>query len=143
MLKEKNTFIIELLTQSTKTGNLVWSEISTNDNRRNYYRNMTSTGEDGTKYELEIKYSLAGDSFNLDTNPSIFLRNNNLPNGLYMISIFNTEPGVLVSLRDLVKEMYCKDLNPTSQIIEDTLDSISKGISTSEYRENKISKLLD
>jgi hypothetical protein len=143
MLKEKNTFIIELLTQSTKTGNLVWSEISTNDNRRNYYRNMTATGEDGTKYEIEIRYSLAGDSFNLDTNPSVFLRNNNLPNGLYMISLFNTEPDVLVNLRDLVKEMFCKDLNPTSQIIEDTLDVISKGISTSEYRENKINKLLD
>lgn len=143
MLKEKNTLIIELLTQSTKTGNLVWSEISTNDNRRNYYRNMTATGEDGTKYEIEIRYSLGGDSFNLDTNPSVFLRNNNLPNGLYMINLFNTEPDVLVNLRDLVKEMFCKDLNPTSQIIEDTLDVISKGISTSEYRENKINKLLD
>ncbi len=146
MIREKNNFIIELLIQSTKSNNLIWKEIdstfSIGDSRRNYMRQMTAIGEDGTKYELEIKYTVVGDVFKIEQSPSLWIRNNNLPNGMYMISINNTDNDILVYLRDLVKDTYCKDLNPTSQIIEDTLDIISKGISTSEYRENKINKIL-
>lgn len=142
MLKEKNTFIVDLLSQSTKNKNLMWNEILGDGSRRGYIRNMSATGEDGTKYEIEIKYTLVGDNFILDSNPCLFLRNNNLPNGIYMISMFNSEPVALVSLRSLIKEMFCSDMNPTVQIIEDELDKICKGISTEEYRENKISKIL-
>jgi hypothetical protein len=142
MLKEKNNLIISLLIASTNNNNLLWSEYNPTDARRNYMRQMSATGEDGTKYEIEVKYSLVGDVFRLESTPSLWLRNNNLPNGMYMISTFNTDDGLLVSLRDLVKETYCKDLNPTSQLIEDTLDVISKGISTSEYRENKLNQIL-
>ena len=142
MLKEKNTFIVDLLIQSTKNKNLIWNEIIGDASRRGYIRNMSATGEDGTKYEIEIKYTLVGDNFILDSNPCLFLRNNNLPNGIYMISMFNSDPVALVSLRTLIKEIFCSDMNPTVQIIEDELDKISKGISTEEYRENKISKIL-
>lgn len=142
MLKEKNTFIVDLLSQSTKNKNLMWNEILGDDRRRGYIRNMSATGEDGTKYEIEIKYTLVGDNFILDSNPCLFLRNNNLPNGIYMISMFNTDPVALVSLRSLIKEMFCSDMNPTVQIIEDELDKICKGISTEEYRENKINKII-
>lgn len=142
MLKEKNNLIISLLIASTNNSNLLWSEYNPTDARRNYMRQMSATGEDGTKYEIEVKYSLVGDVFRLESTPSLWLRHNNLPNGMYMISTFNTDDGLLVSLRDLVKEKYCKDLNPTSQLIEDTLDVISKGISTSEYRENKLNQIL-
>ena len=142
MLKEKNTFIVDLLSQSTKNKNLMWNEILGDDSRRGYIRNMSATGEDGTKYEIEIKYTLVGDNFILDSNPFLFLRNNNLPNGIYMISMFNADPVALVSLRSLIKEMFCSDMNPTVQIIEDELDKICKGISTEEYRENKINKII-
>lgn len=143
MIKEKNTYVIELLTQSTQNKNLIWDEVNVGDgSRRGYIRNMSATGEDGTKYEIEIKYTLVGDNFILDSNPCLFLRNNNLPNGIYMISSFNSEPPSLISLRDLIKEMYCTDLNPTVQIIEDELDKICKGISTQQYRENKLNKLI-
>lgn len=142
MLKEKNTFIVDLLSQSTKNKNLMWNEILGDDRRRGYIRNMSATGEDGTKYEIEIKYTLVSDNFILDSNPCLFLRNNNLPNGIYMISMFNTDPVALVSLRSLIKEMFCSDMNPTVQIIEDELDKICKGISTEEYRENKINKII-
>lgn len=142
MLKEKNTFIVDLLSQSTKNKNLMWNEIIGDASRRGYIRNMSATGEDETKYEIEIKYTLVGDNFILDSNPCLFLRNNNLPNGIYMISMFNSDPVALVSLRSLIKEMFCSDMNPTVQIIEDELDKICKGISTEEYRENKISKIL-
>ena len=142
MLKEKNTFIVDLLSQSTKNKNLMWNEILGDDSRRGYIRNMSATGEDGTKYEIEIKYTLVGDNFILDSNPCLFLRNNSLPNGIYMISMFNADPVALVSLRSLIKEMFCSDMNPTVQIIEDELDKICKGISTEEYRENKINKIL-
>lgn len=143
MLQEKNSYIVELLIQSTINGNLVWSEISTNDNRRSYYRNMHSIGEDGTKYELEVKYNLIGDNFKLEQTPSLWVRNTNLPNGMYLIGTNNTKEGLLLSLRNLVKDMFCQDLNPTSQLIEDTLDIIAKGISTTEYRENKLNKIID
>ena len=142
MLKEKNTFIVDLLSQSTKNKNLMWNEILGDDSRRGYIRNMSATGEDGTKYEIEIKYTLVGDNFILDSNPCLFLRNNSLPNGIYMISMFNADPVALVSLRSLIKEMFCSDMNPTVQIIEDELDKICKGISTEEYRENKINKII-
>ncbi len=142
MLKEKNNLIISLLISSTNNNNLLWLDYNPTDIRRNYMRQMSATGEDGTKYEIEVKYSLAGDVFKIESTPSLWLRNNNLPNGKYMISTFNSDDGLLISLRDLVKEKYCKDLNPTSQIIEDTLDAISKGISTSEYRENKLNQIL-
>lgn len=142
MLKEKNTFIVDLLSQSTKNKNLMWNEILGDGSRRGYIRNMSATGEDGTKYEIEIKYTLVSDNFILDSNPCLFLRNNNLPNGIYMISMFNTDPVALVSLRSLIKEMFCSDMNPTVQIIEDELDKICKGISTEEYRENKINKII-
>lgn len=142
MLKEKNNLIISLLISSTNNNNLLWLDYNPTDIRRNYMRQMSATGEDGTKYEIEVKYSLAGDVFKIESTPSLWLRNNNLPNGMYMISTFNSDDGLLISLRDLVKEKYCKDLNPTSQIIEDTLDAISKGISTSEYRENKLNQIL-
>jgi hypothetical protein len=143
MIKEKNSYVIELLTQSTQNKNLIWNEVNVSDgSRRSYIRNMSATGEDGTKYEIEIKYSLVGDSFVLDSNPCLFLRNTNLPNGLYMISTFNSESHSLTSLRDLIKEVYCPDLNPTVQIIEDELDKICKGISTQQYRENKLNKLI-
>ena len=142
MLKEKNTFIVDLLGQSTKNKNLMWNEILGDDSRRGYIRNMSATGEDGTKYEIEIKYTLVGDNFILDSNPFLFLRNNNLPNGIYMISMFNADLVALVSLRSLIKEMFCSDMNPTVQIIEDELDKICKGISTEEYRENKINKII-
>ena len=142
MLKEKNNLIVELLFKSTETNNLLWTETSVNDNRRNYLRMMQATGEDGTKYEIEVKYSLVGDVFKLETTPSLWLRHSNLPNGMYMISTFNTDDDLLVNLRNIIKDKFCADLNPTSQLIEDTLDTISKGISISEYRENKLNKIL-
>ena len=142
MLIEKNNLIISLLISSTNNNNLLWLDYNPTDIRRNYMRQMSATGEDGTKYEIEVKYSLAGDVFKIESTPSLWLRNNNLPNGMYMISTFNSDDGLLISLRDLVKEKYCKDLNPTSQLIEDTLDAISKGISTSEYRESKLNQIL-
>ncbi len=34
-------------------------------------------------------------------------------------------------------------MNPSSQDVEDALDSIAKGISLSEYRDNKLNKILN
>lgn len=142
MIKEKNILIIELLIQSTESGNLIWAESNPNDSRRNYFRVMSATGEDGTKYEVEIKYLLVDDGFILEPHPLLWVRNSNLPNGLYMISNSNSDEKLISSLRKIINEMYCQDFNPTTKTIEDSLDLISKGISVSEYRENKLKKIF-
>ena len=41
------------------------------------------------------------------------------------------------------RDKYCKDMKPSEKVVEDALDSISKGISIAEYRDNKLKKILN
>lgn len=137
MLKDKNKQIVDTLISATKNGSLIWSEYDPKLSTRPYKREMCATGEDGTKYEMEIKYTMYNSSFKIESSPAVWLRNKDLPNGMYQISEGVTE------LRDLVKSMFCMDMNPKVDDICDKLDDICKGISISTYRDIKIDNILN
>ena len=141
MIKDKVNQIIETLTTITKNGNLVWSESDPNSKDRKHKRSLVSLGEDGTKYEIEVIFKLDNSGkWNIEKDPSLWVRNSSLPNGHFYVYGGTYD---LVELRDLVKNKYCSDMNPSSQDVEDALDSIAKGISLSEYRDNKLNKILN
>ena len=140
MLKEKNTFIVDLLIQSTKNKNLIWNEIIGDASRRGYIRNMSATGEDGTKYEIEVKFIMNSKSaWQLESSPSLWIRSIKLPNGSFYV--YGGEHDIK-GLRQVIMDKYCQDMKPSEQVVEDALDSISKGINIAEYRDSKLNKVL-
>lgn len=142
MIKDKVYQIIETLTTITKNGTLVWNETDPNSSsERKHKRNMFSLGEDGTRYEVEILFKLdSSGGWNIEKDPSLWVRNKSLPNGYFYIygGTYN-----LKELRDLIKDKYCTDMNPSAQDIEDTLGEIAKGISVVELRDSKLNKILN
>ena len=103
---------------------------------------MYSIGEDETRYELPIQFSLQDGIWKLETYPSLWIRNEFLPDGRFYA--YGGEYNVnLLELRILVKNKYCFDMNPSADDLESTLDNIAKGISVTEYRESKLNKILN
>jgi hypothetical protein len=140
MIKDKVYQIIETLTTITKNGTLVWVEVDPNSSERKHKRNMFSLGEDGTRYEMEIVFKLeSSGSWSIEKNPSLWVRNKSLPNGYFYIYGGNYN---LKELRDLIKDKYCTDMNPSAQDVEDALESIANSISVSELRDSKLNKIL-
>ena len=142
MLKSKIIDIVKTLTHLTNTGILVWKEDSPHLNTRAYKRKMLANGEDGTIYELEIKFSLKDDKWEVDHSPDLWLRNKSLPDGMFYITCFKTD-GETKKLRDSILKKFCQDMNPSIKDVEDTLDSIAKGISIVEFREGRLNKILN
>ena len=102
---------------------------------------MFSIGEDGTKYEVEISFRLDNSgSWNIEKDPSLWIRNLSLPNGCFYVygGTYN-----LKDLRDLIRNKYCSDMNPSAQDVEDALGEIAKGISIVELRDSKLNKILN
>jgi len=139
MVKDKIALVIETLISTTESGNLIWGEDSSSYDRR-YKRKMTSVGEDTSLYELEIEYKLNNEKFILDKNPSLWIRNPKLPNGMFYVYGGNYD---LTKLRDMIMVKFLPDFKPTLGDLEDTLDEIAKGISVSEFRDGKINKILN
>lgn len=136
-MKEKIIKIINTLIDSTKSGDIEWIEIS-DPNKRSYERNMKSIGEDGTVFEVCVKYILIDGKWVKESKPSIWIRNKDLPGGAYYV--YNYKESII--LRDLIQDMYCNDMNPKIEEVESILDNINKGISLSTYRDNKLSDIL-
>jgi hypothetical protein len=143
MLINKNKQIIDTLTEVTKSGELVWIEADPNSDKRKHQRDMLALGEDGTKYETQVRFHIVSSVFVLESTPSLWIKNKDLPGGSYYIYGSNDININLVSLRDAIKERYCSDMNPMIQDLEDQLEQICKGISISTYRDNKINKIID
>ena len=147
MINDKIKIIIENLTLFTKNGELDWIDKG-NVDKRNYHREYYAIAEDGTRYETEVKYSLSNTGTNsgtwqLDSYPSIWVKNENLPNGTYYIYGGNDcIKDIIVEFRKVIMNRYCKDMNPSEKIVEDALDNIAKGISLSTHRDNKLNKIL-
>ena len=139
MVKDKIALVIETLISTTESGNLIWDEDSSSYDRR-YKRKMRSVGEDTSLYELEIEYKLNNEKFILDKNPSLWIRNPKLPNGMFYVYGGNYD---LTKLRDMIMVKFLPDFQPTLGDLEDTLDEIAKGISVSEFRDGKINKILN
>jgi len=143
MINDKVKMIIENLTLSTKNGELDWIDKGPVD-KRNYHREYSAVAEDGTKYETEVKYTLSNSGvWQLESAPSIWVRNEKLPNGLYYIYGGNNDvKDIIVEFRKLIMDKYCKDMKPSEKIVEDALENIAKGISLSTYRDTKLNKIL-
>ena len=138
-MKEQITALIENLTLATKNGQLVWNETGPKE-KRDWYREFVTSGEDGTEYETEIKYFLSGDKWQLDTSSHIWVKNDKLPNGRLFVS------GLTYDIQDLRNEImnkFCQDMKPTTKIIEDILVDITKSVSTSTFRDSRINNVLD
>ena len=141
MIKEKIKNIIEMLVTSTKSGQLKWNDNST-PNKKSYHREYYAIGEDGTKYETEVKYSMNSrtNNWELESSPSLWIRSEKLPNGAFYV--YGGEYDIK-ELRQVLISNYCQDMKPSEKLVEDALDSISKGINMSEYRDNKLNKILN
>lgn len=144
MVKDKLKEIIHLLQESTKSGNLVWNECGKAD-KRDFHREFNAVGEDGTKYETEVKFSMSSNgTWQLETSPSLWIRSEKLPNGtFYVYGAEDVTKQDLIDLRDIIKTKYCSDMNPSEKVVEDALDLISRGISRQEFRETKLNKILN
>jgi hypothetical protein len=138
MLKEKIELIIDTLVKTTESGNLLWEEDSSSYDRR-YKRRMQSVGEDSSLYELEIEYKLVNEKFILDNQPSLWIKNPKLPNGMFYIYGGKYD---IIKLRDLILSKFLSNFTPSLGDLEDTLDEIAKGVNVSEFREGKINKIL-
>ena len=135
MIKEKLEEVIDNLILNTKLETLIWNEGDVKDRR--YERTLLANGEDGTEFEIAVKYTLVSNKWKIDESKYIWIRNKKLPNGHY----YGSDDKV-TRLKDILIEKYCQDLNPKESDISDALDEISKGISLSTYRDNKINKIL-
>jgi len=142
MINDKVKMIIENLTLSTKNGELDWINKGSTD-KRNFHREYYAIAEDGTKYETEVKYTLSNGAWQLESSPSIFVRNEKLPNGFYYIYVGNNDiKDIIAEFRKVIMDKYCQDMKPSEKIVEDALENIAKGISLSTYRDNKLNKIL-
>jgi hypothetical protein len=142
MLKDRIIEILNRLTDVTNSNTLNWIEDDPKSKSRLHKRKMISTGEDGTNYEMEIKFTLKNDSWVLDEEPNLWVKNLSLPDGLFYITHFKSD-GETIFLRNAILSKFCKDMSPTIEDVENTLSNIARGISISEFREGKINKILN
>ena len=143
MINDKVKMIIENLKLSTENGELDWIDKGPVD-KRNYHREYSAVAEDGTKYETEVKYTLSNSgTWVLESSPSIQVRSEKLPNGVFYIYGGQNELKEIISeFRKVMMDKYCQDMKPSEKVVEDALDGIAKGISISTYRDNKLNKIL-
>ena len=144
MINDKVIMIVENLIQSTKNGELDWTDKG-NPDKRSYHREYYAVAEDGTKYESEVKYTLSnGGTWVLESSPSIWIKSEKLPNGCFYIYGGQKELKEIVSeFRKVIMDKYCEDMKPSEKVVEDALEGIAKGISISTYRDNKLNKILN
>jgi hypothetical protein len=140
MVEDRLNGVMESLCGVTNSGALVWREKSPSSKYRTHKRSLTAHGEDSTEYEMEVKYTLSDNKWEIEKSPSIWIRNKTLPNGSMYVTTYNCKSVVLI--RDSVKEKYCSDMNPSIEDMEYILFDIEKGISLSTYRDNKLNQIL-
>lgn len=138
-MKKQIESIIDNLIINTENKNLKWEEKSPSDDSRSYKRTMISHGEDKTKYEMEIRYFLSGDSWKI-YKPDMQIISPKIPGG--MIIVNGTSYSRLEDLRNCIKNIYCDDLDPKIEIVENILEDINKNISLQTYRDNKLNSIL-
>jgi len=138
-MKKQIESIIDNLIINTENKNLKWEEKNPSDDSRSYKRTMISYGEDKTKYEMEIRYFLSGDSWKI-FKPDMQILSTKIPGG--MIIVNGASYSTLEDLRNCIKNIYCNDLDPKIEIVEDILDDINKNISLQTYRDNKLNSIL-
>jgi hypothetical protein len=63
-----------------------------------------------------------------------------LPGGMLIVS--GSFYPTLINLRSSIKDIYCIDLDPKIEIVEEILDNINKNICLQTYRDNKLNIIL-
>ncbi len=140
MLKDRIIEIVDTLINLTESGLLVWTEDDPSSKTRYYRRKMIASGDDGTTYEIEIKFTLNHEKWNLDEE-GLWVRNTSLPNGIFYITNHRSDDKVS-KLMDSILKKYCSDMNPSIDDVEDVLRDIVKGINISSFRDSKLNKIL-
>lgn len=140
MLKDRIIEIVDTLINLTESGLLVWTEDEPNSKTRYFRRKMIALGDDGTSYEIEIKFTLNHEKWNLEEE-GLWVRNTSLPNGIFYITNHRTDD-MVSKLIDIILKKYCVDMNPSIEDVEDVLGDIVKGINISSFRDSKLNKIL-
>lgn len=142
MMSNKIVKIVDSLCQLTGKGVLTWTEQEPTSKKRYFERTYTTSGEDNTIYKIDIKFTLSSEKWKLDSSPSLWIMNSNLPNGMYYVLDNGNKYG-LTNLRDLIMGLYCKDMNPSIKDIEDVFDDMYNNINVSAIRDSKIRSLIN
>ena len=139
-MKKQIESIIDNLIINTENRNLKWEEEDPNNDMRSSKRTMFSYGEDKTKYEMEIRYFLSGDIWKIGISCDMIIYSSKLPGGMLIVS--GSFYPTLINLRSSIKDIYCIDLDPKIEIVEEILDNINKNICLQTYRDNKLNIIL-
>ncbi len=131
-------YLIDMLVRTTKSGELKWKNTLISNN--SLQRTMVSNSTDGTEFKIEIKYSIINDNLLLEEKPSMFIKNDLLPDKIYYL--VGTKWN-LKELRDIVKDMYAPDMNPTMDSVMNIIKNITKNISPSTWRDDNINKIIE
>ena len=131
-------YLIDMLIKTTKSGEVKWKNISTSNN--SLQRTMIANSQDGTEFKMEIKYSIINDNLILEEKPSMFIKNDLLPDKIYYL--VGTKWN-LKELRNVVKDMYALDMNPTMDSVANIIKTITKNISPSTWRDDNINKIIE
>lgn len=138
-IKELVFSIIEM----TKNAELKWSTNDDSNYERKFIARSGIMGStDLTIFTLDIKYKLINNQLTIDSKPGLFIRNDNLPDKtIYVYGDDYIEE--LVELRDLVKDIYASDMNPTTNDISTTIRKINFNLSGSIFRDKRINDILN
>ena len=103
---------------------------------------MCAVGDDQTLFKMEIKFQLGDEKWQKQKNPDLLIENKSLPDEMMYITGFKTN-GETEKLRDSILNKYCQDMIPSIEDIKTVLDEIIMGISVSEFRNQRIIKIIN
>jgi hypothetical protein len=135
-MKDEISNIVKMLIDATSQNLLIWEIASEKDSEVC----LKSIGEDKTIFTVTLKYSFIKDDYQFEKDPSLWLYNDDLPNGI-MLLYGGTYTDVVI-LRDMLKEKYCPDFKPPTEALQKKLISICGNISKELHRDNKLKEIL-
>lgn len=140
MLNQKISKIINSLIKFTSDGSVKWIEVDPQSKKRYFERTYKTYGEDSTEYVMDVKWALIGDNWQLDSSPSLWIKNSSLPNGAYYVYDQSLD---LKGLRSSIIDTHCQDMSPSVKDVEDIFDKICSNINTSAVRDDKLEKIFE
>lgn len=141
MLKDKIVDLVSKLNNLTKEGKIKWIEINPTSVDRYHKREMAFLAEDGTKYQIEIKFILRSDQWVLD-EPGLLIFSKNLPDGIFYINNYRSDNWVNI-LRNTIYDNFCQDMNPVISDLENIFVDMTSGINKSLHRDELLKNILN
>lgn len=124
--------IIDSLYSATLSDELVWSR----KNITSELLTLNTKGGDSSEFEMVFYWSFNGTIWRL-AEPYIKVKNSKIE-----FSINQDISNKIINLRDLLQKKYCPDFIKTDKDTLEIISSINKGISKSEFRDSKLTKIL-